>query len=203
MPRRLFLLRSIAVGTMLLGADVHAQSTGKPRLSTLVTGSMGSVEAVSDCSVCTDVGRSVALGVSLGSVTLGGRIIRWGSEANSMSVDLVTLDGYPFARKRANVFATFGIGRGKGAIAYSGGHWTDSVRVSNAMAYSYGAGIDLRLYQRLALTPFFLVTRTRGGTSRSSYCTQFNYPASFQFTCSTSTDRQLHLVEVGVGLGIR
>jgi hypothetical protein len=193
-------LMGLAAGISVVGAQTSARPVRKgSEMAVMITGSIANVAG---CNGCEDLGRGAAIGVSLlRDFVVGGRIIRWGAGDRSMGAELATVEWYPLPLGRVNLFVTAGLGQGRAVVSHLTRMTADTSRVSGALAYANGAGADIRVVGRLAITPFFTVWRTRGGTSYGAHCAQLT--GGTQLACTRSRSERIRLSEMGIAVGIR
>ncbi len=195
---------------LALLAAPHASPAQFPGVD--ITGSMSaSVSAPVPCETCSDLAVHRSVGVLVrNTIGLGYRALRWGDQGSQsnhrMSSDLMTVDLYVPTRIRVRPFVSGGTGRSSANILVSdGGHaYFDYGPTGSLATRFWGAGVDIRVYRRLALISMVSSTSTASSNTKV-HCTNYNYltnPSS-TYTCGGPDAQQFAVRGFSVGIGIR
>ena len=205
---------SIAVLAVLFAIPAPSARAQFRGVDIMLGSSAGVISSPVQCESCQDLTLTHTVGLRFfGRFGIGYRAVRWGennaslSLANHMASDLITLEFHPVSQGRIRPFLTGGQGKSSVYVRHAeGGHQYESNGPSKSLPTSFfAAGIDFRVFKRLAITPSLSTTQTTGGSSSRQWCTQNNYLAGdFSYTCTTTqTDRRYSLTGFSIGIGIR
>jgi hypothetical protein len=204
----------VVILSTLLAASAYPARGQFRGVDIMLGSSAGVISSPVRCESCQDITITHMVGLRfLGRYGIGYRAVRWGENgstlmlANHMASDLITLEYHPVTQGRIRPFLTGGQGKSSVYVRHSeGGHQYEENGPSNALPTSFfAAGIDFRVYKRLAITPSLSTTKTTGGSSSSQWCTQGNYlSGDFSYSCTTTqTSRRYSLNGFAIGIGIR
>lgn len=177
-----------------------------------LTGSVSaSVGAPIGCESCEDVAFHTTVGIVIKNrIGFGYRGLRWGDQNltsdHRMSTDMFTADLFLVANGRVRPFVSGGGGHTSAKLVnvFEGGHAHSNYGPASGLRTTFwGAGLDFRLFSRVALTAMVSRTATSDASTRES-CTQYNYlSGDFSYTCGTSGEQKYAISGLSIGLAIR